>query len=148
MKIEASAQVRRTEKNRKAGRTDGIGARFADAMTRMFGDGQGPAAVDGPGSVTGVEALLAVQAADGVDNSPQGRMRQARARAGRQLDALDLLRRDLLSGGLSQQALEELARCTGEQRAEVDDPRLVEVLDEIDLRVQVELAKLGIDVTA
>lgn len=147
MKIEGSAQVRRTEKSRKADRAGSIGARFSDALSRMLGTGQGPAGVEGPGDVTGVEALLALQSAESADDSPRGRKLKAHARAGRQLDALELLRRDLLTGRLSPKALEDLARCMAEGRAELDDPQLTEILDEIDLRVQVELAKLGVDVT-
>ena len=36
-----------------------------------------------------------------------------------------------------------LSQVVQSRREEVDDPRLVEILDEIDLRAQVELAKLS-----
>jgi hypothetical protein len=36
-----------------------------------------------------------------------------------------------------------LARALRDQRAQIDDPQLIEVLDEIELRAAVELAKLG-----
>jgi hypothetical protein len=39
----------------------------------------------------------------------------------------------------------ELSRLARARRADVDDPRLVEVLDEIELRAEVELAKLSFE---
>jgi len=39
--------------------------------------------------------------------------------------------------------LQDLATAAREQREELDDPRLSEILDDIELRARVELAKLG-----
>ncbi|MFN4088613.1 MAG: flagellar assembly protein FliX [Alphaproteobacteria bacterium] len=83
-------------------------------------------------------ALLALQE---VDDPLQGR-RRARERGGRLLDMLDEVRTGLLTGAIPQAVLGELARLAGEARDSVDDPGLAAVLDEIDLRAQVELAKL------
>ncbi len=146
MKIETTGQVRQASKSKRVDRRDEIGARFSDALSRMLGVGEGPATVDGPGNVTGVEALLAVQAAGDTDDSPQGRASRARQRADQQLDALEGLRRGILAGRLTERDLLELARGAAERRSQVDDPRLAEVLDEVELRVQVELAKLGISI--
>ena len=145
MKIETTGQVRQASKSRRVDRRDEIGARFSDALSRMLGVADGPATVDGPGNVTGIEALLAVQAAGGPnDESPQGRASRARQRAEQQLDALEGLQRGIVAGRLTERDLLELARGAAERRSQVDDPRLAEVLDEVELRVQVELAKLGI----
>jgi len=59
------------------------------------------------------------------------------------LDRLDDIRLGLLTGTVSKERLSELSRLARVRRAEVDDPRLVEVLDEIELRAEVELAKLS-----
>ena len=53
------------------------------------------------------------------------------------------IRHALLSGGLPESRLNALSQVVQSRREEVDDPRLVEILDEIDLRAQVELAKLS-----
>jgi hypothetical protein len=58
------------------------------------------------------------------------------------LDRLDDLRLALLAGGLSPGQISELQRVVMSERALVDDPRLLAVLDQIDLRARVELAKL------
>ena len=93
----------------------------------------------GAAPVGGVGALLALQAVD----PAAARRRRALRRGGRLLDLLDEIRIGLLSGGLPAGALSELAQILGETRAEIDDPGLLGLLDEIELRAQVELAKHG-----
>lgn len=68
--------------------------------------------------------------------------RRAVQRAGSLLDRLDELRLALLSGSLPMSQIAELQRVVTSARGTLDDPRLIEVLDEIDLRARVELAKL------
>ncbi|HYC15471.1 MAG TPA: flagellar assembly protein FliX [Stellaceae bacterium] len=50
----------------------------------------------------------------------------------------------MLGGGLSPARVAELQRVAQSERGRIDDPRLLAVLDEIDLRAQVELAKLTV----
>jgi hypothetical protein len=73
-----------------------------------------------------------------------GRSR-ARARGEAMLDRLDEIRLGLLAGAMPKERLVELSRLARVRRGEVDDPRLVEVLDEIELRAEVELAKLSFE---
>jgi parvulin-like peptidyl-prolyl isomerase len=88
--------------------------------------------------VMGVEALLALQDV----GSPTERKRRSVSRAGRLLDSLDDLKVALLGGDLSETQVEALARAAREQRMATDDPKLEAVLDEIETRAAVELAKL------
>jgi hypothetical protein len=103
----------------------------------------GPAAaapatsVAGVSSVMGVEALLALQEVE----SPTERRRRSVRRAGRLLDELDKLKVALLGGDLTQAQLDALTRAVKEQRAATDDPKLEGLLDEIETRAAVELAK-------
>ncbi len=46
-------------------------------------------------------------------------------------------------GAISESKLSALMRTVRENRDQVDDPRMAAVLDEIELRAAVELAKLG-----
>jgi len=89
-------------------------------------------------SVMGVDALLALQDVGG----PLERRRRATNRAGRILDVLDDVKLALLDGGLSAEHLERLRRAVREQRDGVDDPGLSSLLDEIETRAAVEMAKL------
>ena len=68
--------------------------------------------------------------------------RRAVQRGSNLLDRLDDLRLALLAGGLSPGQIAELQRAVGSERGLVSDPRLLAVLDEIELRARVELAKL------
>jgi hypothetical protein len=93
------------------------------------------------GGVTGVaslDALLALQQADG----PLERRRKAVGRAGKILDVLDDLRLAVIDGEVSGAHLEHLVRAVRDQREGTDDPGLEGVLDEIEMRAAVELAKL------
>ena len=103
-------------------------------------DAAGPAPVAGAAGVSGVasvDALLALQATGG---APERRRRAVR-RAGRILDVLDEVRIALLGGEFDQSALERLRRAVREERDQTDDPALEAVLDEIETRAAVELAK-------
>jgi hypothetical protein len=94
--------------------------------------------VSGVRSVMGVEALVALQDV----GSPLERKRRAVSRAGRMLDALDDIKVGLLGGELSTDDLERLRRAVRDERAHTDDPNLEALLDEIELRAAVEVAKL------
>jgi hypothetical protein len=95
------------------------------------------ARVGGAAPVASTDALLALQEVEG----PLERRRRAVRRAGRLLDALDEVKLALLGGETSAPALQRLAQAVREHRAGADDPTLEGVLDEIDTRAAVELAK-------
>ncbi|WP_309645035.1 flagellar assembly protein FliX [Phenylobacterium sp.] len=106
-----------------------------------------PAAAAGPAQVarasalsgvTSVDALLALQDVGG----PTERKRRAVGRAGRILDILDEVKLGVLSGEVSSGDLERLSAAVRDQRLVTDDERLEGVLNEIETRAAVELAKL------
>jgi len=97
-----------------------------------------PSSVSGSGALGQVDALLALQEVAGEPN----RRSAARQRGEDLLDHLDELRLALLDGRLPRSVIERLAAVVGTQRAKIDDPQMAEVLDEIELRAAVELAKL------
>lgn len=98
-------------------------------------------AAAGVSAVASLEALMALQEIDG----PLERRRRATARGGRLLDALDDLKIGLLEGALPRGAVEKLAREAREQRTLTDDPGLEAILGEIEMRAEVELAKLQVN---
>lgn len=88
--------------------------------------------------VGSVDALLALQEADG----PLERRRRAVKRAGRLLDGLDAVKLSLLGAGPVGPALTSLAVAAKEQRLGAEgDPALQSLLDQIEARAAVELAK-------
>lgn len=98
-----------------------------------------PAATAGPSSVGGVSALMALQ---GVEDATERRRRAIRRGAGL-LDRLDALKLALLSDQPVGAALDSLSRAAREEAGLVDHPGLKAVIDQIELRAAVELAKAG-----
>lgn len=126
---------RRTDKTADSARTD--------AFARLLAPEEAPAAAPTTGSrpVSGVNPVLTV---DPIGDEPQ-RRRRSRHRAEAILDGLDEIRHGLLLGVIPGDALVNLVDQLALARETVSDPKLLEVLDEVDLRAQVELAKLDME---
>jgi hypothetical protein len=90
-------------------------------------------------TIGGIDALLALQGQD----DPAERRRRAVKRGRIALDALDELKIEVLSGTLGPPTLARLKSATAELRDASGDPRLDTVLAEIELRLEVEIAKIG-----
>ena len=58
------------------------------------------------------------------------------------LDQLGIIRDGLLAGSLPADKLKELTKILNEEKTINSDPQLSEIIDEIELRAEVELAKL------
>ena len=100
---------------------------------------QAPSATSAAGSVAGVSALMALQ---GVEDATERRRRAIRRGSGL-LDRLDALKLALLSDQPVGAVLDSLSRATREEAGQVEHPGLKAVLDQIELRAAVELAKAG-----
>jgi hypothetical protein len=88
--------------------------------------------------VAALDALLAMQEA----GEPLTGKRRAVRRGNDMLDLLDDIKLGLLSGAVPRQTLRRLTQLVAERRDDFHEPGLQSVIDEIDLRAQVELAKL------
>lgn len=121
----------------KATRTaTGSGGSFRVATAEA---GSRPAAASGPRALAAIDALLVIQE---TSDATTGR-RRAVKRGHDMLDMLEDLKISVLGGDLSQTKLTRLLRMVEEQREDVTDPHLSGVLEEIELRARVELAKYG-----
>jgi hypothetical protein len=91
-----------------------------------------------PVGVGSLQALLALQET----LSPTERRRRAVRRGGRILDGLDQLRLAVLDmDGREATALQELGSAVREAREDTDDPALEALLEQIEIRAAVEIAK-------
>jgi hypothetical protein len=99
----------------------------------------GAAPASGTRTIAGPETLLALQ---GIEE-PGEKRRRAVKRGRNALDALDALKLGLLSGTLDTGALARLKTVASGLSEATGDPGLDTVMAEIDLRVEVELAKIG-----
>ncbi|WP_339872160.1 flagellar assembly protein FliX [uncultured Brevundimonas sp.] len=102
------------------------------------------AASGGVSGVAGVSALMALQGVEDVTE----RRRRAIRRGNGLLDRLEEVKLALLSGEPGEGALERLARGLREERTLDGDADLDGLLDQIDLRAAVELAKADLRRTA
>ncbi len=94
-------------------------------------------------STAGLDALIALQALDLNDETEAKRRRKAMARGQNLLDVLDELRIAVLQGTVPAALLTRLSRTLSEDMETLGDAQLNTLLQEIDLRAQVELAKLS-----
>ena len=136
MKVTGTGSVGRTGSAARPAGAAGGGFRLPDAA-----ETSGPAQSSGVSSaanVMGVDALLTLQDVGG----PLERRRRAVNRGIRLLDRLDELKIALLEGRITGENLVRLQVAIREQRAATDDPRLESLLDEIETRALVEMAKL------
>ena len=131
MKVSNIGPAKGTDKSKRKSGVSSSDA-FADDLRAATSDGAEPAAgmVSG-GGVAGIDAVLALQAAD---DATQGRSRGLlMARGDRLLDRLEDLQVALLSGSIAKDKVVELAQTLREQRPQSDDRELNSLLDEIEV---------------
>jgi hypothetical protein len=92
-----------------------------------------------PRAVGTIDALMALQ---GVED-PAERRKRAVSRGRTALDVLDDLKLQLLAGSMDSGVVHRLRSAASDLKLSSGDPGLDGVLSEIELRVEVELAKAG-----
>lgn len=116
------------------------GARAGEGGFKL-GDTEETAAgssLSGAGPVGGIGALFALQEVDA-----DGERRRAAKRGNDLLDQLEDLKLGLLFGHFPKEKLQNLLVMVRSRQEKIGDPRLAGVLADIELRAEVELAKLG-----
>ena len=94
--------------------------------------------VSGPGPIAALDSILTLQ---GMEDSTDHRSKGI-SHGEQLLDMLDQVRDGLLAGGIPRATLNRLANAVSRRHEVFADPKLQTVLDEIELRAHVELAKL------
>lgn len=135
MKVNGVGGASATPTSRPAARS---GAGFSLPGSSSSTGAHAASASSATSSLAGVSALMALQ---GVEDPTERRRRSIR-RASSLLDRLDELKLAMLGGADGGAVLERLARNLAEERPEDSDEGLKSVLDQIDLRAAVEMAKL------
>ncbi|HXI08349.1 MAG: flagellar assembly protein FliX [Bradyrhizobium sp.] len=118
-----------------ARRTSSTGFSLPDAASTTETRSSAP-----PRAAANIDALLALQ---GVEEDPAERRKRSVARGRGALDVLDDLKIGLLSGNLDASTVNRLRDAAANLKSSSGDPGLDVVLSEIELRVEVELAKAG-----
>ncbi len=140
MKIDRSKNTGSTSKTGKSGGSKSSdGADFSQFVTG--GPSEAPAAAASQ-SIAQLDALLAVQEVE--DPMQKAARKKVRMRANTILDKLEGIRMRMLGGDLTVGDMIDVADVVASHRDKIDDPRLSAIMDEIDLRAQVELAKISV----
>lgn len=139
MKVEGPIPPRVGGVRRKGATDPASGESFASALEDESAPASGPAGLSGTSASAAVSTILALQGAEAEEGDAA--KSRAKSRAEELLRKLDMLRLDLLTGAIPRDHLIGLAQAVKTVRDNVMDPQLNEILDEIDLRAQIELAK-------
>lgn len=138
MKVDGPNPLRAGQVRRKSA-TDPSGSDFASALEGESASAAAAGGLSGTSASAAVSTILALQAAQGEEGDAA--KERAKSRANELLRQLELLRLDILTGAIPRAHLIAIAQTIKTSREGVFDPRLNDILDEIDLRAQVELAK-------
>lgn len=140
MKVTGPSGPSSTQGSRPARASGGFSVPHAAA-------GAAAAPASSASGVSGVSDVSALMALQGVEDVTERRRRAIR-RGGGLLDRLEELKLALLQGEAGEGALDRLSRTLREERPVDADAELNSVLDQIDLRAAVELAKADLRRTA
>ena len=114
------------------------GADFAQYLN--IEGNKAPQDVKATSAVASADAIFAAQM---VDDEEKQQIRKKMIKKGYDLlDKLDEIRQGLLQGEIAKEKLIEIARFVKNNDFNTDDERLKQILGEIELRVEVEIAKI------
>lgn len=137
MKVGETKGPGRTSKTKKSDSAGGAsGANFSQYV---HGGAGGTAESQTTQSIAQLDALLAAQEVE--DPTQKSSRKRNILRADTILDKLENVRLKMLGGDLTLGHMIDVADVVASHREKVDDPALTAIMDEVDLRAQVEIAK-------
>lgn len=131
----AASPTSSVKKKEKSQRADGS---FGSLLDVGSDEEVSSASASGVQSLNSINSLISLQMVD--DQTPRKRVIE---HGNKLLDYLDELRHDLLVGNVSAYTANKIIQEIRENRSDFTDPKLKEIIDDIELRAAVELAKLG-----
>lgn len=140
MKIDRSRQSSGTSGTSKTSKKSASGTEGFQEFIGSASETHSAAGTAAPQSMTSVNSLLAVQSAE--DPTERAARNKRTVRATLVLDELEHLHMAVLNNTISMEHMMRLADTVSSHKDKIQDPKLNELLEEIDLRAQVELAKM------
>ena len=132
--IKKSVDVSKTKSTKKADLTES----FADYLRTNVE--KNIESVQSTSAMTSADAIFAAQMVDGEEEKL---IRKKLVKKGNTLlDSLEEIRQGLLFGEISKDKLIEISRIVKQKNINSRDEKLLEIMQEIELRVEVELTKL------
>lgn len=136
MKIKGSGRVTTGKVKRTQAKSSADKAAFEKALTTEETPATG--AMGGTAPLTSVNSLLSLQE---LPTATEGKARAVQHAEGL-IEHLEAIRHGLLLGQISKQRLARIVKALETQREKNLDPMLVHIINDIELRAKVELAKL------
>ena len=136
MRIGGPKDLAKTNKNKASGKVSGAGTRFIVDNTGAKG---GLSGVQGAQSINHIGALLASQEVDSSQLARDGAIKQG----SQMLSLLDQLKLGLLNGRIAPHLIQQLRQHLASKEQFQIEPELQTLLKQIELRAEVELAKLA-----
>lgn len=135
MRIENTNQPKKTTSTKK--NKQATGSNF-DGLLGQVKETNNAAAASGASEVSAIDGLLSIQEVTG-EYDTLGE--QAKHRGVALLDHLEDIRNGILLGHISASRLQSLETLVEQTRTTTDDPKLEAILNDIEIRAAVELAK-------
>tara|TARA_R110002095_G_scaffold199091_2_gene178764 strand:- start:530 stop:973 length:444 start_codon:yes stop_codon:yes gene_type:complete len=140
MKVGGTKGPNSTSKSKRSSSSQGENTvDFSQYVTGGTAQATGASATQ---SIAQLDVLLAVQEVE--DPTQKAAKKKAHIRADTILENLEQIRIKMLCGELTVGHMIDVADVVASHRDKIDDPKLTSVMDEIDLRAQVELAKMRV----
>jgi len=139
MKIEGTGRIGGDTKTSKVKKSSSSSSVFSTGSAEGSGEVSDIFSLSGPSEVLGAQALLNLQ--ESLHLSPQDK--QHVRNANKILDDLNHIQKGLLTGSFSKSTLQDLVMRLNDQRQSATNPELDDLLSQIELRAEVELAKLS-----
>jgi Class II flagellar assembly regulator len=136
MKVKGPGRISTPAVKKTRSRDASDGRAFSDAMKTE--ETSAPGGMMGTAQLTSVDALLSLQE---VPDASSGRSKGL-IFGKSMLDHLEEIRRGILLGTIPRARLMALSDIIRSRRDQFQDPRLTDILDQIELRARVELAKM------
>ncbi|MDY0030151.1 MAG: flagellar assembly protein FliX [Pseudobdellovibrionaceae bacterium] len=139
MKIQGPDQTNKASSTKKSSKSGSAGSSSFGALIGGS-EAEAPAHTAAASAIAGIDALLLVQESE--DPTERAARKRMNERAGDLLGQLDKIKIGMLTGTLSVGNLIDIADVVASHREKLKDPQLSALLDEIDLRAQIEIAKM------
>ena len=143
MKIQGPGKSSGPSKSDKKNKTSSSDESFGDFISKGTESASRASTTQ---NIARVDSLLSVQAAE--DPTARAAKKRMRKRSSDILNELDKIRVGMLTGNLTVGHMVDVADVVASHREKITDPALTAIMDEIDLRAQVELAKMRVAMDA
>ena len=139
MKISETRSVSPASKKKVGKAKSEQGLAFASHLKEVKAEPEIVAKINDVSGVTAVGSILTVQEVE--DDEGLTSRKHLKKYGDDILERLDEIKQDLLTGDISKDILRNLAQTLRTKKSTTDDPRLISIINDIELRAAVELAK-------